>query len=78
MSLHFIQILLWAVIQITNQQEIVSLENMTLDKLSAIGRLSILPNWPIFGRNINFGPKTSRNCKPKKMTKHKCLNFYRS
>lgn len=57
MSLHFIQILLWAVIQITNQQEIVSLENMTLDKLSAIGRLSILPNWPIFGRKHQFCPK---------------------
>ena len=41
MSLHFIQILLWAVIQITNQEEIVSLENMTLDKLTAIGMLSI-------------------------------------
>ena len=54
MSLHFIQILLWAVIQITNQQEIVSLENMTLDKLSAIGRLSILPNWPNFGRKHQF------------------------
>ena len=82
MSLHFIQILLWAVIQITNQQEIVSLENMTLDKLSAIGRLSILPNWPIFGRKHQFWSENEsilgRNCKPKKMTKHKCLNFYRS
>ena len=43
MCLHFIQIILWAVIQITNQEEIVSLENMTLDKLSAIGKPSILP-----------------------------------
>ena len=42
MCLHFIQIILWAVIQITNQEEIVSLENMTLDKLSAIGKPSIL------------------------------------
>ena len=43
MCLHFIQIILWAVIQITNQEEIVSLENMTLDKLSAIGKPSIFP-----------------------------------
>ena len=43
MCLHFIQIILWAVIQITKQEEIVSLENMTLDKLSAIGKPSILP-----------------------------------
>ena len=77
MSLHFIQILLWAVIQITNQQEIVSLENMTLDKLSAIGRLSILPNLPIQSWSENESI-LGRNCKPKKMTKHKCLNFYRS
>ena len=57
MSLHFIQILLWAVIQITNQQEIVSLENMTLDKLSAIGRPSNLPKYTIFGRKHHFCPE---------------------
>ena len=54
MSLHFIQILLWAVIQITNQQEIVSLENMTLDKLSAIGRLPSFPKHTFFGRKHQF------------------------
>ena len=54
MCLHFIQIILWAVIQITNQEEIVSLENMTLDKLSAIGKPSILP-----GPSYAVGTRTS-------------------
>ena len=73
MCLHFIQIILWAVIQITNQEEIVSLENMTLDKLSAIGKPSILP---IMGASLHCGDPIESRFETRYTAPHNALQSY--